>query len=84
VWDAAVRLLHWLLAGLVLFDYFIDDEGGFLHRTVGYVAVGVVISRLIWSGLGDGANGFAALRLSAGGWSGCSGRWCCCSASPAG
>jgi len=27
VWDAAVRLLHWLLAGLVLFDYFIDDEG---------------------------------------------------------
>ena len=64
VWDAAVRLLHWLLAGLVLFDYFIDDEGGFLHRTVGYVAVGVVLSRLLWSGLGDGANGFAALRLS--------------------
>ena len=64
VWDAAVRLLHWLLAGLVLFDYFIDDEGGPLHRTVGYVAVGVVFSRLLWSGLGDGANGFAALRLS--------------------
>ena len=63
VWDAAVRLLHWLLAGLVLFDYFIDDEGGFLHRTIGYVAVGVVFSRLLWSGLGEGANGFRALRL---------------------
>ena len=64
VWDAAVRLLHWLLAGLVLFDYFVDDEGGFLHRTVGYVAVGIVFSRLLWSGLGEGANGFAALRPS--------------------
>ena len=63
VWDAVVRLLHWLLAGLVLFDYFIDDEGGFLHRTIGYVAVGVVFSRLLWSGLGEGANGFRALRL---------------------
>jgi cytochrome b len=64
VWDAAVRLLHWLLAALVLFDYFIDDEGGFTHRTVGYVAVGVVFARLLWSGLGQGANGFAALRPS--------------------
>ena len=58
-----MRLLHWLLAGLVLFDYFIDDEGGFLHRTIGYAAVGVVFSRLLWSGLGEGANGFRALRL---------------------
>ena len=65
VWDAAVRLLHWLLAGLVLFDYFVDDEGGFLHRTIGYVAVGVVFSRLLWSGLAEGANGFRALRLPA-------------------
>jgi len=59
-----VRLLHWLLAGLVLFDYFIDDEGGLLHRSVGYIAVGVVFSRLLWSALGKGANAFAALRPS--------------------
>ena len=66
VWDAVVRLLHWLLAALVLFDYFIEDDGGWLHRTVGYVAVGVVLSRLLWSVLGAGANGFAALRPSLG------------------
>ena len=64
VWDAAVRLLHWLLAGLVLYDYFIEDDGGWLHRTLGYVAVGVVFSRLLWSVQGEGANGFAALRPS--------------------
>ena len=64
VWDAVVRLLHGLLAGLVLYDYFIDDDGGWLHRTTGYVAVGVVFARLLWSGLGSGANDFASLRLS--------------------
>ncbi len=64
VWDAAVRLFHWLLAALVLCDYFIEDDGGRLHRTAGYVACGVVVARLLWSGLGSGANGFASLRLS--------------------
>jgi cytochrome b len=64
VWDAAVRLLHWLLAGLVLFAYFIEDDGGWVHRTIGYVAVGAVCSRLLWAGLCEGANGFAALRPS--------------------
>ena len=65
VWDAVVRLLHWLLAGLVLYDYFIEDDGGWLHRTTGYVAVGVIFARLLWSGRGEGENGFASLRPSA-------------------
>ena len=64
VWDAAVRLLHWLLAALVLWDYFIDDEGGLPHRAIGYVAVGVIFSRLLWAGLAEDANGFASLRPS--------------------
>ena len=64
VWDAAVRLQHWLLAVLVLWDYFIDDEGGWSHRAIGYVAIGVIVSRLLWAWLGDGANGFASLRPS--------------------
>jgi cytochrome b len=64
VWDAAVRLTHWLLAALVLWDYFIDDEGGLPHRVVGYVAVGLIVARLRWASVGTGANGFAALRPS--------------------
>jgi cytochrome b len=63
-WDAAVRLLHWLLAALVVWDYFIDDEGGLPHRAIGYVAVGVIVCRLVWAGLREGANGFASLRPS--------------------
>lgn len=63
VWDAAVRLLHWLLAAGVLFD-FVRDDGGLLHRQVGYVAVGAVLVRLLWSAWARGANGCAALKPS--------------------
>jgi cytochrome b len=63
VWDAPVRLLHWLLAALVLFDW-VRDEGDRLHRGVGYVAVGVVAARLLWAAWVRGHGGFSALRPS--------------------
>ena len=63
-WDAAVRLMHWMLAGLVLYLYFVDDEGGEPHRVLGYVAVGVIVARLLWAGIAEGANGIASLRPS--------------------
>ena len=62
-WDVAVRLLHWSLAGAVLFDLYVDD-GGWLHRTVGYAAVAVVVARLLWALLAGGAAGLAALKPS--------------------
>ena len=34
VWDVAVRVLHWALAALVLFDL-VRDDGGWTHRAVG-------------------------------------------------
>ena len=48
VWDPVVRLSHWLLAALVLLDFVVDD-GGWLHRAIGYVAVAVVAARLFWA-----------------------------------
>ncbi len=62
-WDAAVRLLHWSLAAGVLFDFYLDD-GGWLHRTVGYAAVGVVAARWLWAMLAGGAAGMATLKPS--------------------
>jgi len=62
-WDAAVRLLHWSLAALVLFDFFVDD-GGWLHRTIGYAAAGVVGARWLWAMLAGGMAGLATLKLS--------------------
>lgn len=63
VWDAAVRFLHWLLAGLVIFNL-VADDGGWWHRTLGYAAAGVVGLRLTWSLVAAGAGGLAALKPS--------------------
>ena len=63
VWDAAVRLLHWALAGLVLFEFVVDD-GGPLHRTVGYVAAGAVLLRLVWAAFARDEGRWAALKPS--------------------
>jgi len=63
VWDALVRLAHWSLAATVAFDYFRDD-GDRLHRTVGYVAVGIVAARLLWALVTRGHGRLAALKLS--------------------
>jgi len=48
VWPLTVRLLHWALAALVIADLVIDD-GGPLHRWVGYVAAALVLVRLAWA-----------------------------------
>src|SRR5215510_14046973 len=47
-WSAAVRLLHWTLAGLVLTD-FVRDDGDRVHRLIGYAAALVVMVRLGWA-----------------------------------
>ena len=62
-WDAAVRLLHWSLAALVLLDFYLDD-GGWLHRTLGYAAAGVVGARWLWAMRAGGTAGFATLKPS--------------------
>jgi len=63
VWDGAVRVLHALLAGAVLFTLVVDD-GGPVHRAVGYAAAGVVAARLLHACIARGTNGLAALRPS--------------------
>ncbi len=51
VWDLPVRLIHWTVAALVLWD-FLDDSGGPAHRTVGYAVVALVVSRIVWGFIG--------------------------------
>ena len=62
-WDAAVRVLHWSLAALVLFDLF-DDDGGGLHRGVGYGAAAMVLARWLWGAFAGGSAGFGSLTPS--------------------
>jgi cytochrome b len=46
VWSLTIRLLHWLLAALVLIDL-VRDDGDYPHRLVGYGAALVVGTRLL-------------------------------------
>lgn len=64
VWDRLVRLTHWGVAGLVLFNSF--NESGEIHRLAGYLAVALVLVRLV-HGLLAGGGSTAALPLP--GWS---------------
>lgn len=52
VWDAVVRLTHWSVAALVLWEL-VEDSGGRLHRTLGYAAAGLVLLRLLWGFAGS-------------------------------
>ena len=54
VWTLPVRIAHWSVAALVLFDLF-EDSRGKLHRWLGYTAAAVVALRLLY-GLIDRAG----------------------------
>lgn len=65
VWDRLVRLLHWLLAATVLTAWISGHwppHQGFdaVHHTAGYVALAVVLLRLIWGGVGRGHARFGS------------------------
>jgi cytochrome b len=63
VWSAPLRLLHWSLAAAIAFD-FVQDDGGRLHRVVGYVAVAIVVLRLLWGAFAAGHEGLGPMRPS--------------------
>ena len=52
VWDRVVRITHWSVAALVLWDLF-EDSGGPLHRNLGYAAAALVAVRLAWGFAGS-------------------------------
>ncbi len=59
VWDPFVRVFHWLLAGAVLVDWFMD-EPLWLHVWLGYLAGVLVVLRVIWGFIGTEHARFAS------------------------
>lgn len=51
VWSLSVRIAHWSLATLVIFNLF-NDSGGEVHRYAGYAAAAVVALRLLYGVVG--------------------------------
>lgn len=59
VWDPAVRLFHWTLAGAFLVAYVTEDDWEMLHVNAGYL-IGILIAlRLLWGFVGPRHARFA-------------------------
>ncbi|MFV0302662.1 MAG: cytochrome b/b6 domain-containing protein [Paracoccus sp. (in: a-proteobacteria)] len=52
VWDPLVRLIHWSLALCILLNGFVTDPEKELHETIGYIALALVVTRLLWGLIG--------------------------------
>lgn len=54
VWDIFVRLFHWSLVALILFNFGVGPEHGWgeVHEMVGYIAVGLILARIVWGFIG--------------------------------
>ena len=62
VWDAPVRLFHWVLATLVVFSYVTAKLGGTWmewHMRSGYCVLALLLFRIAWGLVGGGTARFA-------------------------
>jgi len=50
VWDPFVRVAHWCLVASIAAAWFTSKA---LHEWLGYVALGIVLLRIVWGGIGS-------------------------------
>ena len=62
VWDWPVRIFHWSLAICVFIAFFTGESERFSlwHQTLGYVAAGLLVFRLVWGFVGTRHARFAS------------------------
>ena len=51
MWDPVVRVFHWSLAAAVMLALISDEDRG-LHEAVGYLALALILIRLLWGFIG--------------------------------
>lgn len=59
-WDPIVRISHWMIAGVVIFNGFFSGEGSTFHVWAGWIAMTVLLVRLGWGILGPKPARFSA------------------------
>ncbi len=64
VWDAWVRIFHWSLVASIVAAYFFTEDGDVPHEIAGYIALGLVIARIVWGFVGTGYARFAQFAPS--------------------
>ncbi|MDR5752089.1 MULTISPECIES: cytochrome b/b6 domain-containing protein [unclassified Caballeronia] len=58
IWDLCVRLTHWTVAGIVIWNLFGPTDEA--HRVLGYIAGGLVVLRILWGLVGTPHARFSA------------------------
>jgi cytochrome b len=53
VWDRFVRFFHWSLVACVAVNYLVIPDGKVLHQWVGYMALALVMARIVWGFIGS-------------------------------
>jgi cytochrome b len=53
VWEAPVRLLHWLLAAAIAAAWLTSSSTGPAHEYIGYASAAIVLARLAWGRFGN-------------------------------
>lgn len=48
VWDSFVRVFHWSLVLFMFLAYVTGDSKGPLHKYIGFVVLGLVLTRIFW------------------------------------
>lgn len=64
IWDPALRVFHWLLAGLVIANWLLGQFGPnimTLHFWLGYTIVALLVFRVIWGFVGPESARFSSL-----------------------
>ncbi|WP_309089824.1 cytochrome b/b6 domain-containing protein [Phenylobacterium sp.] len=60
LWDAPVRIVHWLLVVLIAFSWWSSEDHLNWHRWSGYTILGLLVFRILWGFMGGGAARFAS------------------------
>lgn len=60
VWDPLVRVVHWSVALCILLNAIIIEDDSAWHLYVGYIALGLVLVRLVWGIIGQKYARFSA------------------------
>jgi cytochrome b len=58
VWDMVVRITHWTIAGIVVWNLFGPTDQ--LHRGLGYAAAALAVLRIVWGFVGTRHARFCA------------------------
>ena len=53
VWDIFIRSFHWVLVLLFSLEFLVDDDFFEIHSTIGYVILGLLLTRIIYGFVGS-------------------------------